>query len=77
MPIIGALLLIPGFFSVAGITGVPGLAVHLGADVAVQVRALRDGRLAGVRHRHPLLAALAPAEAVNKVAHIHLEDEGM
>ena len=57
VPIIGALLLIPGFFSVAGITGIPGLSVHLRADVAVQVRAVRDGRVAGLRHRHPVLAA--------------------
>ena len=76
VPIIGVLILIPGFFSVAGITGIPGLSFisaltspykyapyAMGAWVAVGVVLLFV-----LRSRKP--------EAIDAVAHIHLEDEG-
>jgi len=77
VPIIGALLLIPGFFSVAGITGVPGLrfisALTSPYKYAPYVMAawLVFGIviLFWLRARRP--------DTVQKVAHIHLEDEGM
>ena len=75
-PIIGALILIPGFFSVAGITGVPGLSFissltspykyapyAMAAWVAVGIVVLFV-----LRSRRP--------EAIDAVARIHLEDEG-
>jgi hypothetical protein len=77
VPIIGALLLLPGFFSVAGITGIPGLSFIaaltspykyapyvMGAWLVVGVVVLF-----WLRARKP--------EAIHAVAHIHLEDEGM
>ena len=77
VPIIGALLLIPGFFSVAGITGIPGLRFiaaltspykyapyAMAAWLAVGIVALLV-----LRSRNP--------QAVDKVAHVYLEDEGM
>ena len=77
VPVIGALLLIPGFFSVAGITGVPGLrfisALTSPYKYAPYVMAawlvFGIAILLWLRSRRP--------EAVDKVAHVYLEDEGM
>jgi amino acid transporter len=75
VPIIGAVLLVPGFLSVAGITGVPGLrfiaALTAPYSYAPYVMAgwmvLGIGMLFWLRSRNP--------EAIDRVAHIHLEDE--
>ena len=77
VPVIGALLLVPGFFSVAGITGVPGLRFIsaltspykyapyvMAAWVVVGIVAVLV-----LRSRNP--------QAIDKVAHVYLEDEGM
>jgi amino acid transporter len=77
VPIIGALLLIPGFFSVAGITGIPGLrfisALTSPYSFAPYVMAgwvvLGIIVLLVLRSRHP--------KAIDAVAHIHLEEEGV
>ena len=75
MPIIGALLLVPGFFSVAGITGIPGLsfisALTSPYKYAPYVMAgwvvFGIGMLLWLRSRNPA--------AIDAVAHIHLDDE--
>ena len=77
VPIIGALLLIPGFFSVAGITGIPGLRfiAALTSPYKYAPYAMAAWLLVGIvallvlRSRNP--------QAVDKVAHVYLEDEGM
>ncbi len=77
VPIIGALLLIPGFFSVAGITGIPGLRFisALTSPYKYAPYAMAAWLLVGIvallvlRSRNP--------QAVDKVAHVYLEDEGM
>jgi amino acid transporter len=77
VPIIGALLLLPGFFSVAGITGVPGLSfiASLTSPYKYAPYAMAAWLVIGVvilvvlRSRNP--------QAVDKVAHVYLEDEGM
>jgi len=77
VPIIGALLLLPGFFSVAGITGIPGLSfiAALSSPYKYAPYAMAAWLLFGVvilfvlRSRNP--------QAVDKVAHVYLEDEGM
>ncbi len=77
VPIIGALLLIPGFFSVAGITGIPGLKFisALTSPYKYAPYAMAAWLVLGIvvlfwlRSRKP--------EAVDAVAHVHLEDEGM
>ena len=76
VPIIGALLLIPGFFSVAGITGVPGLRFisALTSPYKYAPYAMAAWVVVGIilllwlRARRP--------DEVSAVAHIHLEDEG-
>jgi amino acid transporter len=75
VPIIGALLLVPGFLSVAGITGVPGLrfitALTSPYKYAPYVMAgwvvVGIGMMFWLRARNP--------KAIDDVAHIHLEDE--
>jgi amino acid transporter len=77
VPIIGALLLIPGFFSVAGITGIPGLRfiAALTSPYKYASYAMAAWLVVGIvallvlRSRNP--------QAVYKVAHVYLEDEGM
>jgi amino acid transporter len=77
VPIIGALLLLPGFFSVAGITGIPGLSFisALTSPYKYAPYVMAAWLVVGVvvlfwlRARKP--------EAIHAVAHIHLEDEGM
>ena len=77
VPIIGTAVLVPGFFSVAGITGIPGLSFIsaltspykyapyvMGAWVVAGIFVLLS-----MRSSHP--------EIVEAVAHIHLEDEGL
>jgi amino acid transporter len=76
-PIVGALLLVPGFFSVAGITGIPGLSfiAALTAPYSYAPYVMAAWLVLGIvllfwlRARRP--------GAINAVAHIHLEDEGM
>jgi len=76
-PIIGALLLIPGFFSVAGITGIPGLSFisSLTSPYKYAPYVMAAWLILGIvllfwlRARKP--------DAISAVAHIHLEDEGM
>jgi amino acid transporter len=76
-PIIGALLLLPGFFSVAGITGIPGLGfiAALSSPYSYAPYVMAVWLVVGIvvlfwlRARRP--------DAINAVAHIHLEDEGM
>jgi amino acid transporter len=77
VPIIGALLLIPGFFSVAGITGIPGLRfiAALTSPYKYAPYAMAAWLVVGIvallvlRSRNP--------QAIDKVAHVYLEDEGM
>ena len=77
VPIIGALLLIPGFFSVAGITGIPGLRfiAALTSPYKYAPYAMAAWVVVGIvallvlRSRNP--------QAIDKVAHVYLEDEGM
>jgi len=77
VPIVGALLLVPGFFSVAGITGIPGLSfiAALTAPYSYAPYVMAAWLVLGIvllfwlRARRP--------DAINAVAHIHLEDEGM
>ncbi|HUK78341.1 MAG TPA: APC family permease [Thermoleophilia bacterium] len=75
VPIIGAAALVPGFLSVAGITGVPGLKfiTALTSPYKYAPYVMAAWILAGVvmlfvlRARNP--------QAINAVAHIHLDDE--
>ena len=77
VPIIGALLLLPGFFSVAGITGVPGLSFISALSspykyapyVMAGWLAFGIAILFWLRSRRP--------DAVQKVAHVYLDDVGM
>ncbi len=77
VPVIGALLLIPGFFSVAGITGVPGLSFisALTKPYSYAPYVMAGWVVLGIvlvfvlRSRNP--------QAIDKVAHVYLEDEGM
>jgi amino acid transporter len=77
VPIIGALLLLPGFFSVAGITGIPGLSFisALTSPYKYAPYVMAAWLVVGVvvlfwlRARKP--------EAIHAVAHVYLEDEGM
>jgi len=77
VPIIGALLLIPGFFSVAGITGVPGLSFisALTSPYKYAPYAMAAWIVVGIVVLLWLRSS-RPA-TVEQVAHIHLEDEGM
>ncbi len=76
-PIIGAILLIPGFFSVAGITGIPGLGFisALSSPYKYAPYVMAAWLVFGIvllfvlRSRRP--------QAIIDVAHVHLEDEGM
>jgi len=77
VPIVGALLLIPGFFSVAGITGIPGLSFisALTSPYKYAPYVMAAWLVVGVVVLFWLRAG--KPEAVSAVAHIHLEDEGM
>ena len=75
VPILGAAALVPGFLSVAGITGVPGLKfiTALTSPYKYAPYVMAAWILAGVvmlfvlRARNP--------QAIERVAHIHLDDE--
>jgi amino acid transporter len=75
VPILGLLFLIPGFLSVAGITGIPGLSfiVALSAPYSYAPWGMLVWMIIGVvvlfvlRSRNP--------QAIDAVAHIHLDDE--
>ena len=77
VPVIGAAALVPGFLSVAGITGVPGLrfitALTSPYKYAPYVMAAwmvaGVGMLLWLRARNP--------QAIEQVAHIHLDDEAI
>lgn len=77
VPIIGALLLVPGFFSVAGITGVPGLSFisALTSPYKYAPYVMAAWLVVGVVVLFWLRSSRP--DTVEKVAHIHLEDEGM
>jgi hypothetical protein len=72
VPVIGALALIPGFFSVAGITGVPGLSFIS----ALTSPFLMAGWVVIGIVVLLILRARKP-EAIAAVAQIHLEEEGV
>jgi len=75
IPVLGAIALVPGFLSAAGITGVPGLKfiVALPSPYKYAPYVMAAWMVAGVgmllwlRSRNP--------QAVTAVAHIHLDDE--
>jgi amino acid transporter len=77
VPIVGALLLIPGFCSVAGITGLPGLSFisALTSPYKYAPYVMAAWIVVGVvvlfvlRSRNP--------KGIHQVAHVYLEDEGM
>jgi hypothetical protein len=75
--VVGALLLIPGFFSVAGITGVPGLSFisALTSPYKYAPFVMAAWLVVGIVVLFWLRSSRP--ETVEKVAHIHLEDEGM
>jgi amino acid transporter len=77
VPIIGALLLLPGFMSAAGITGVPGLSFisALTPPYSYAPYAMAGWIVVGVVVLF-VLRARNPA-AIGRVAHIHLEDENL
>ena len=77
VPIVGALLLLPGFFSVAGITGIPGLwfITALTSPYKYAPYVMAGWLVFGVVILLWLRATAA--RHVQQVAHIHLEDEGM
>ena len=77
VPIVGALLLVPGFFSVAGITGMPGLSFisALTAPYSYAPYVMAAWLVIGVVVLFWLRSS--KPDAISAVAHIHLEDEGM
>ena len=77
VPMIGALLLTPGFFSVAGITGLPGLSFisALTSPYKYAPYVMAAWIVVGIVVLFWLRSSRP--DTVEKVAHIHLEDEGM
>ncbi len=75
VPILGLLFLVPGFLSVAGITGIPGLAfiVALTKPYSYAPWVMGAWILVGVGVMF-WLGSKKP-DAIDAVAHIHLEDE--
>jgi hypothetical protein len=73
VPIIGAPLLIPGFFSVAGITGIPGLSFifALTSPYSYAPFVMAAWLLIGVTVLFWLRSGRP--DAISQVAHIHLE----
>ena len=75
IPILGLLFLIPGFLSVAGITGIPGLSfiVALTAPYSYAPMVMAVWIVIGIIVLFVLRSR--NREAIDAVAHIHLDDE--
>jgi len=75
IPVLGAIALVPGFLSAAGITGVPGLKfiVALPSPYKYAPYVMAAWMVAGVVMLFVLRAR--NAQAIEQVAHIHLDDE--
>jgi amino acid transporter len=76
VPVIGALALIPGFFSVAGITGVPGMSFISALTSPYKWAPFVMAGWVVIGIVVLLVLRARTPEAIDAVAHIHLDEEG-